>query len=439
MSISTVTKILNIFMACFIIVFCLCVYMLAKSIYDYMRIEQEQSVALTLAIELRNSSRLLTDNFRLYVMTQNPAYEEEYWRIARERAGIEPRLSARKVAPGKTIPLTALIEKNVKFMEEMGTIKRAHELSDDLIRFEKLAMDMVKGTTEVTQDLEKARKMAFGTYYISKTDEIMSMLNQFYSELDGSVRASSAAYKEKINRYIIFTACVFALFLAAMVFIRIIIYRSVYRPIKIITCFANNIMGGDISRRIEKFQAPKEIEQLCLTLNMMLDKLQNEIVASGTDPLTHCFNRRGFEKMLDEMKLLAAYRRQPISILMLDIDFFKKVNDRFGHHCGDDVLRRFADEMRRCCRKDDIVGRLGGEEFAILMATSLDIAHMLAERIRMTMENSRILPDGTAVTCSIGITTYRMGESDQEFIDRSDKALYRAKQDGRNRVVIIEG
>jgi two-component system, cell cycle response regulator len=156
----------------------------------------------------------------------------------------------------------------------------------------------------------------------------------------------------------------------------------------------------------------------------------------STDSLTELYSRRRwFELAMSEFGRTRRYGRA-LGLLVLDLDFFKRVNDTFGHDAGDRVLRAFADMLRAECRQPDIIGRLGGEEFAVLVPeTSREAAQHLAARLRESC--SRIVlasPAGNITcSCSIGISEVR---PDDEALDsmlrRADAALYRAKRSGRN-------
>ena len=157
-----------------------------------------------------------------------------------------------------------------------------------------------------------------------------------------------------------------------------------------------------------------------------------------TDPLTDLANRRHFLAQVElELELLQRYAK-PAALLMIDLDHFKRVNDTYGHAAGDTVLRHFATVARQILRKVDLLGRLGGEEFAALLpGTDPEGAQLLAERLRQTIASS---PAHTAaglvgVTISIGVTLFALTDSAADTVlARADRALYRAKDQGRNRV-----
>jgi two-component system, cell cycle response regulator len=171
------------------------------------------------------------------------------------------------------------------------------------------------------------------------------------------------------------------------------------------------------------------------------DNVQNSIEMAITDALTGLNNRRYMESHLATLAEQASARGKPLALMILDIDYFKAINDTYGHDAGDDVLREFATRIRKSIRGIDLACRYGGEEFVIVMPeTDLHVASMVAERLRRSIAgeafsiskgNNRI-----EVTISIGLTTLeRKGESVTDVLKRADTALYRAKHDGRNRVV----
>jgi two-component system cell cycle response regulator len=171
------------------------------------------------------------------------------------------------------------------------------------------------------------------------------------------------------------------------------------------------------------------------------DNLQLSMELAITDALTSLYNRRYMESHLGTLVEEAAARGKPLSLLILDIDYFKSINDGFGHDAGDDVLREFAMRVRKSIRGIDLACRYGGEEFVVVMPeTDMAVAALVAERIRRRIAGEPFAIQkgaaGVDVTISIGIAALAPGENDaQALLKRADQALYRAKRDGRNRVV----
>ncbi|MFJ6321568.1 MULTISPECIES: GGDEF domain-containing protein [unclassified Rhizobium] len=167
--------------------------------------------------------------------------------------------------------------------------------------------------------------------------------------------------------------------------------------------------------------------------------LENE---ATLDPLTQLPNRRVLQREGDRCSKEAGMRRVPFSIIMLDIDHFKKINDNWGHTFGDTVLARVADVIRRTVRKTDIAARYGGEEIVVLLPnTDMRAAGIVAEKIRNDIETTVLMfgQETVHVTASIGIACSFEPSTDFKYVlEAADKALYRAKAGGRNRVELAE-
>jgi diguanylate cyclase (GGDEF)-like protein len=186
-----------------------------------------------------------------------------------------------------------------------------------------------------------------------------------------------------------------------------------------------------VGRRVATLQS--DLARRVADLRRAHDRLQQ---MASTDALTHLYSRRWwFDLARTEFARARRYGGN-LSLLVLDLDHFKSINDRFGHDIGDRVLCRFADLLRRTCRQSDIVGRLGGEEFALgLPETSVSQAQSLASRLTDGCR-ALTLPVGEESvqwSCSIGVTELREEDPDVDAVlRRADAALYEAKRRGRN-------
>ncbi|NQT61131.1 MAG: GGDEF domain-containing protein [Bacteroidetes bacterium] len=177
------------------------------------------------------------------------------------------------------------------------------------------------------------------------------------------------------------------------------------------------------------------------TLDLQSRKLRE---IARIDNLTGLLNRRSFFEIahleIKRVRVESKFNSQSF-VMMMDLDHFKQINDKFGHHAGDNCLRYFAKTLKTCLRNNDAIGRLGGEEFAVVITGSdIETAKSLAERIRQTTEGS-IVPfqDSTiSFTVSIGITMLGEAEDDiSEALKRADRVMYRAKKEGRNRTCLF--
>jgi diguanylate cyclase (GGDEF)-like protein len=174
----------------------------------------------------------------------------------------------------------------------------------------------------------------------------------------------------------------------------------------------------------------------------MADKEKLERLATF-DSLTGLFNRRAILNKLRELINLANRYKEDFSLSMLDIDHFKRVNDRYGHLTGDEVLEKIATLIHRNIRDTDIVGRYGGEEFIIILPkTNLSSSWGVAERLRTIIEKTEMKDSAGnvfAITVSQGLAGWERDEDATSLISRADEALYKAKEKGRNRVQILLG
>src|SRR5207302_8786663 len=179
-------------------------------------------------------------------------------------------------------------------------------------------------------------------------------------------------------------------------------------------------------------------DQVAVAVNHaeLFAKIQQQAL---TDALTGCYNRRSFEMQLDKDLQMARRLHQPLSLLMLDLDRFKQLNDSVGHDAGDDALRRLAVCFRQELRGVDSAARFGGDEFALILPQAYaEGALLVAERLRARIEQIEI-PGFGHLAASIGIASFPSHASSRaELIVAADAALYNAKRTGRNRVCVFE-
>lgn len=201
---------------------------------------------------------------------------------------------------------------------------------------------------------------------------------------------------------------------------------------------------GELNFTRNKRFTKRELEHIELNISSLMPALRNALQylnamqTATRDALTGVGNRVALEITAEREIAIARRTNQPSAILVLDIDHFKRINDRYGHSAGDRVLVETARRLRENCRESDSVFRFGGEEFVVLLSqTEENGAFAIAERIRNAIAsmNTQYEQSGIHVTASIGIACLNRGEGLHAWFDRADRALYLAKEAGRNRVV----
>ncbi|NLK03267.1 MAG: diguanylate cyclase [Clostridiales bacterium] len=193
-----------------------------------------------------------------------------------------------------------------------------------------------------------------------------------------------------------------------------------------------------VKTHVELKKSREEIRRKNLKLKEAYNQLK---IVAKTDPLTGLINRREIMERIEHE--MARYERSNISFTLIigDIDYFKKVNDTYGHECGDKVLASFSKIFKNNTRKQDSISRWGGEEFLLLLPdTNQDQGYLLAEKLRTIIERTGFYKDSVKIqlTITFGVSTIRAGQTVNELISEADEALYEGKRRGRNCVVVAE-
>ena len=189
----------------------------------------------------------------------------------------------------------------------------------------------------------------------------------------------------------------------------------------------------ELERRLQ--ETSQEVDQL----RTNLEKVREEAM---TDALTGIANRKRFDEAMRKARREADLKAAPFSLILCDIDHFKRFNDTWGHQTGDQIIRFVAACMSRYSKDHHVVARYGGEEFGVVMpGAELKEARAIAEKIRSTVESKRLLRKSTSedlgnITISLGVSQFRPGESVENLIERCDSNLYKSKQTGRNRITV---
>lgn len=203
-------------------------------------------------------------------------------------------------------------------------------------------------------------------------------------------------------------------------------------------------LGSKQSSRFQSNIGTQFLQHLSAVISACIEntRLQENIKQLGLrDPLTNINNRRFFDQRIQEEVSLALRNKTALSCLFIDLDYFKRINDLYGHQAGDDILSAVARIFNSIMRTTDVLARYGGEEFVILLAnTPIPVANEIADRIRDTVASTRFTisaPEPVNITLSIGLATlnqYSLFTTAQQLINAADQAMYSAKELGRNRI-----
>lgn len=274
------------------------------------------------------------------------------------------------------------------------------------------------------------------------TDRVMDPLNQVLKVAQQEMADDLALAYAVRRRALVVIATAFTLGLGATILVGTALARSVLLPLRALDEGADRFGTGDLTHRVSLAQQD-ELGHLGGTFNAMAENLAKSQKAledlSAHDGLTGLYNYREFHRRLTEEAQRSLRYDHPFSLLILDIDDFKALNDTYGHLAGDEALRGLAALIRRAVRPVDEVARYGGEEFAILLPeTPGPGAFAMAERIREIIATHpiAIAPAQTVgLTVSIGVATYPQdADTEEKLLGAADRALYAAKNGGRNRV-----
>ncbi|MBY7925011.1 GGDEF domain-containing protein [Vibrio fluvialis] len=294
-------------------------------------------------------------------------------------------------------------------------------------------------------------------------DEQRSAMEQMAAELESAENAiiqqlntittNDVYYTEKHEKEFLFVSLLLGIsavvlgFLLTVYIVQIILQRIKRIQGDIKTLNASLDQGDSLSQEtVNKITTKDELAELEHDIKAVMSRLAKEITCrervekqlltlATQDKLTGAYNRHKWDEQIHMQLSLAQRGGYPFGLILLDVDYFKRVNDQFGHQVGDQLLKRMVSELQQRIRSTDMLFRLGGEEFAILLPMQdIESACKLAESLRSQMELLQVdnLP---AFTISIGVTSYHDMDSEASIFRRADMALYRAKAQGRNQVV----
>jgi len=401
------------------------------------------------ADELRRSSNFLTRFAKDYVITGDKQYKENYFRVLNIRNAkeykpknyqniywslTEPTRSQRHPITKNKVSLIQEL-KTLKFTkEQLSLLNLSLNNSNELVNLELRAFNAMKDNNQ-----KLAIKILYSTEYIEAKNSIMLPIDTFIESLYEEHSKNLNILAQKIDSLF---SLIFILVISgiSVFFISLFVLRKkVLIPIEYLSSIIEKFNHGDKNfKKIihcddEIGLFTKQFFEMKDQLDVDFDKLRK---LSITDPLTGIKNRRAFFEVSENFFKLANRKDLPLSLLILDIDLFKKVNDTYGHIIGDEILKFLVKQTNQTLRDSDIFARYGGEEFIILLPdTDLNGAIQVAEKIRKAIESTPYQGDvEVSITVSLGVAQLQNEKILNKLIQRADEALYRAKEYGRNRV-----
>lgn len=301
--------------------------------------------------------------------------------------------------------------------------------------------DRIGTSVEENEVVQKIKMHESGAQKVvnSNGEEYLAGYTFMKSSKWGVVSQTPNSVSVKSAASVVYRMLLYALpFVIFFFFVTILLTNGLSSPLRKLALYSASLREGQRTQTaiptwyFEAKQLNETIREYAEWQQQTVDEYKER---SYTDALTGLRNRRYQEEIIAKW----VRNKQPFSLIMIDIDHFKKVNDTYGHQVGDEVLLFLAGKMREVVRIEDVCVRLGGEEFVILLADTNHAETMrIAERLRRNV-SSKVCPTNDFITVSLGVGYYHDSEETVEHLfERVDKALYRAKAEGRNRVVLAE-
>jgi diguanylate cyclase (GGDEF)-like protein len=455
-----------------------CLLNLATAHRHLEQAETRRFESYVLADELRQSSDDLTRMARTYVVTTDERFSRYFHDIEKIRDGLAPRPAGYERiywdfvthdpqhlnTDGERRPLLQRMQDAGFVSSELDLLAEAKRRSDALIDLEEQAMALVRRHQQDPPgdaapagreaDFARARAMMHGDDYHRAKSSIMEPINRFLIAVNDRTMVERDAAQARVDDAIRTAIVATTLFVLFSVFSALSINRSVRQPLHVLSSWADRVRSGDLKARVG-IKTGDDFEVLAQTIDAMAQSideshtaLQDEIVRrtaaeaevrhlANHDALTGLPSLRLLRDRLERALALANRQSTHLGLLFIDLDGFKPVNDRFGHGAGDIVLQVVANRIRAIIRDSDTVGRIGGDEFVVILPdiASIDaavlvknkIAETTAQPIRLDAENTHV-----CVTASIGVAVYPLdANGPEDLLKVADAAMYQVKAEAR--------
>lgn len=423
---------------------------------ELIQAQEQRYDSFRLAAILKNGTEELGRMARTYTLTGDPAYREAYQHILEIEEGRAPRPdrdpllyrdfftdSDENLSTGRIVSLAALLQGASLRSHERALLLQAQELLKKLNAMERQAFRLMD-LAAIQDELSDANRLAaqellFSRRYRRLRGRLMHLVSQFSRSVDRRtqehitrIRTQGTRIDQSLGALLLLTI-LFALFSWRHT------RRTIVEPLQRLIAWTDALGRGDYripprpSGRDEIAHLSRSFVSMAQTIRQQMETLE---LMAHTDRLTGLPNRRHLEREMKHLLERSRQSGQPLNLVLLDLDHFKKINDRYGHEMGDRVLIHFARLLRDAASDPRYLGRWGGEEFVMLfpeLAPHICVQEM--ETLRRQVAETRFDQEIT-LTVSIGIATATPRDADiHEILERADRALYRAKDAGRNRVV----
>ena len=432
---------------------------------ELKNIESNRHLMMKKADELRQTSDDLTRCARTYTVTGNTKYKDNYFTVLNIRKGLAPRpknydgiywdLSEQarihRHPLGKKISLREEMKALPYTKYEFERLRKAAASSKDLVIVEIEAFNAMKGlykddngeyVIKGKADQQLSIGLLHSKEFHREKEKIMLPIDDVLFSLKERTEKEIDFANSKIDQtfqkiFILLTLAIIALIIAMFM-----IRKKVLLPISSLTKTILSFQKGE-KNIIKTIYNDDEIGLMTEQFFTMKQKLDDDYDAieklALTDSLTKISNRRGFFESSDELFKLTQRTKASLTLMILDIDFFKNVNDTYGHIVGDEILKHLVKNVKKVLRDSDILARFGGEEFIVLLPqTDISGALEVAEKIRSSVETNTYANKEVTVpiTISIGVSQCNEERELKQLIQRADEALYVAKDTGRNKVEV---
>lgn len=382
--------------------------------------------------EFKNNVDTLSKLAKEYVYTKDISYKYRYDEVL-----------------SKNINSSGTIEKfytiMLKKMRNLPHTKDEYDKIKESIKFIKKLLNMEQNSfNQIEINHQKAIAILFSKDYLETKEKTIAPIESFILSLENRTASKLELFYNNVDS--LYKKLYFLIFLGLIIFILTfwLIYKKILNPIdgltKNIILFKENkkdsfdfkYYNDEIGFLINNFFEMKQ------TIDKNIEKLQYN---ASYDFLTKIFNRKTYFEISEEIFELSKRQNEPFSILLIDIDHFKRINDTYGHLIGDEVLKFVSSNISKILRKSDILGRYGGEEFIVTLPnTKLDNAKTIAEKINKYIYDNHYVNEtyDLQLSVSVGIAQIKKETNLTDLIHKTDEALYKAKNYGRNRVVVYE-